>query len=114
MKIAPVSADLLIKIALGAALLGGTYWVLSRGLASITGAIGSLADLPGNLASKASEYVGEVADEVIVAAKEGGATWQAGYVPNPDYGNEGRNYGTPKYSNPLVNDQGYDFGQLSG
>lgn len=107
MKVAPVSADLLIKLAVGAAVLGLGYWAINRSISGLKDTLGAILDAPGKVYDT-------VVESVVETAREGGAAWQAGYVPNPDYGNEGRNYGTPKYSNPLVNDQGYDFGQLSG
>ncbi len=105
MKVAPVSADLLIKLAVGAALLGGAYWMVRKGVTGIS-------NLPGALIDSVKKTVSDVADAAVATAQEGGATWQAGYAPL-DYSHEGNNY-VPKYSNPLVNDQGYDFGQLSG
>lgn len=116
MKVTPISADLLIKIALGAAVLGGMYWIVKRGADGIKGAFASMANLPTKLASDAQAYAREIADAAIVTAKEGGSTWQQGYVPNENYSNEGR-FSLPtvqKYSNPLINDQGMDFGNLSG
>lgn len=116
MKIAPVSADLLVKLAIGLAVVGGAWYVLSKGVSGFKNAVSSITNLPGDLYHSAADKVGQVADAAIASAKEGGATWQAGYVPNDNYGNEGR-YSVPyvgKYSNPMVNDMGYDFGQLSG
>lgn len=99
MKIAPVSADLLIKLALGVAALGAAWYVISKGRA----ALASITDLPG-----------KAWDSVVETAKEGGGAWQDQYSinPAPTIGNSS-GYGG-KYTGPMVNDDGYDFGQLSG
>lgn len=99
MKIAPVSADLLIKLAIGAAALGAAWYVVSKGKAALS----ALTDLPGKA------WAG-----VVDSAKIGGATWKDQYSvnPAPTIGNSS-GYGG-KYKGPLVNNDGYDFGQLSG
>lgn len=95
MKVAPVSADLLIKLALAAAALG----VLIYGYKKASGAITDLVSLPGR-----------AIDAVTATAKEGGAAWQAQTTPNPP--DQQGFYGT--YQGPLITDQGFDFGQVSG
>ena len=99
MKIAGEAQAELIKVA---AIVIGVAVVAYVAKKAITG----LVKAPG-------ELIGKAWDSIAGSAREGGAAWQEGYVPNPDYSNEGRNY-VSKYSNPLVNEQGYDFGQLSG
>lgn len=115
MQAPSVSGDLLVKLVLGAVVLGATYYAVSKGLKGITDTIDTIKGFPGRVVDKA----GEVVDQVVVKAKEGGAAWQDGYKVQPDYNysHEGRNsvphYGG-KYNSPLVNDDGMDFGQLSG
>lgn len=99
MKIAPVSADLLIKLALGAAVLGGLFFGYKKMTATLSHAFDSVTGLPAR-----------VYDNAIVAAKEGGATWQDRTNPNPP--DQQAVFGT--YKGPLINNDGYDFGQLSG
>lgn len=56
MKVAPVSADLLIKLALGAAVVGAVYLVWRKA-----------STAAGDVWDSAVDAVGTVADEVIVA-----------------------------------------------
>lgn len=106
MKIAPVSADLLIKLALGALVIGAGVYLVRGGVQSIKGALDKITGLPG----AALDYVTE-------AAKSGGEAFKAQYEENtsPFGGPPGSAtaYGG-KYKGPLVNDQGMDFGSLSG
>lgn len=106
MKIAPVSADLLIKLAVGAIAIGGVIWLANKGINGVKSAFDSIANAPGKI-------LDSVIESVVETAKEGGATWQEGSRPDENYGHEGRNYGH-KYPNPLMNDDGMDFGQVSG
>jgi hypothetical protein len=98
MKIAPVSADLLIKLALAAAVLGGLYYVAKRVQGGLAGALDSVTGIPGR-----------IVDSVKATAQTGGAAWQDGIAANPP-----TTPYTPTYKNPLVNDSGMDFGQISG
>lgn len=99
MRVAPVSADLLIKLALGAAVLAGAWYAYSKGRAALS----AITDLPG----KAWE-------SVVDTAKTGGAAWQDQYAENPPPSiANGSGYGG-KYAGPMVNDDGMDFGQISG
>lgn len=56
MKVAPVSADLLIKLALGAAVVGAVYLVWRKA-----------STAAGDLFDSVATTAGEVADQVIVA-----------------------------------------------
>lgn len=51
MKVAPVSADLLVKLALGAAVLGGLYYLVQAARGQITDAAAAAADWAANVAS---------------------------------------------------------------
>lgn len=113
MKVAPVSADLLIKLAVGAAAVFAVVYVVRKGTQSVQGAIDSITSLPSRAWSGLSEY-----------AQSGGAAFQDQYSENPaptianssGYGpakTPPMVYGS-KYNGPLVNDQGMDFGNLSG
>lgn len=114
MKIAPVSADLLIKLALGAALLGGVAYLVNRGIKGVGSAVDGLKATFDTIAAAPGKALDSVVESVVETAKEGGATWQAGSKPNDNYSNEGRGSYYHKYDNPLMNDDGYDFGNLSG
>jgi hypothetical protein len=94
MKVAPVSGDMLIKLAIGAAVVGVAWWAVRRGQQSVADAIDYVTSLP----ERAIEAVAEV-------AREGGATWQGGYTEKPPTQQE--YFG--KYQSPMVNDQGMDF-----
>ncbi len=93
MKVSPVSADLLIKLTLGAVALGVVVYVVRSGFKGLA----DLAGIPGQLIDKA-----------VVAAKDGGATWQERTVARDPVA-----YQTT-YADPLINNDGMDFGQLSG
>lgn len=54
MKVAPVSADLLVKLALGAALVGGAWWAITR-------ARSAAGDALAGAASAAWDTVGDAA-----------------------------------------------------
>lgn len=57
MKIAPVSADLLIKLALGAAAIGAAWWIVRRASSAASGAldaVGSAAQTVGTAINPAS------------------------------------------------------------
>jgi hypothetical protein len=116
-KIAPVSADLLIKVAIGLAVIGAGVYLLRK--ASDT--VSSLGDGIGNAFSSVTGAVGEaydavvavpgqIADYAIATAQTGGQAWQDNVAARPPSQQEF--FGT--YQGPLVNDDGYDFGQLSG
>lgn len=61
MKVAPVSADLLIKLALGAAVVGFAVYGLRR----VSGAAGEVFSEAGAAISDAVTFVGETADNVV-------------------------------------------------
>jgi hypothetical protein len=103
MKIAPVSADLLIKLGLAAVAVVAVVYVVRKSTGAVQGAIDSITSLPSRAWTGVSAY-----------AKDGGSAFLDQYSvnPAPTIGN-GSGYGG-KYNGPLVNDQGYDFGALSG
>jgi hypothetical protein len=73
-KVAPVSADLLIKLAIGAVLIGGLALLAIKGKTALTGLMGSLASLPG----KAIDAVTTTASNAGKAvAGTAGAAWGA-------------------------------------
>lgn len=99
MKIAPVSADLLIKLAIAGLAVGAVVYAINKATGKLTGAADWVTGLPGR-----------ALDSVTTTAKEGGAAWQDRTTPNPPTASE--YFG--KYKDPLVNDAGMDFGQLGG
>lgn len=99
MKVAPVSADLLIKLAVGAVVVGAAWYLLRKGQAALGEAITSITSLPGKAIGK-----------VVESAKQGGGAWQDQYsLSSPPSISNASGYGG-KYKGPLVNDAGMDFG----
>lgn len=66
-RVAPVSADLLIKIGLAAAGLVAAWWLFSKAKAAIGETVSGLADLPGSLFDQVREYGAGIADDVASA-----------------------------------------------
>lgn len=66
MKVAPVSADLLIKLALGAAVIGVAVWAVRRTTTALGEAIPDLPDF-GAWASSAGHAIGSAADSASSA-----------------------------------------------
>lgn len=64
MKIAPVSADLLIKLAIAAAVIGVGIYAVRRASAGISATVAELADLPSQIADYSIEGVKAAADRV--------------------------------------------------
>ncbi len=93
MKITPVSGDMLLKIRLLVLVGGVGFYIAKKGLAAVLA------------------WPGEMVDKAVAAAKEGGATWQTCTVENDPYT---QILTGQKYKDPLVNNNGMDFGQLSG
>lgn len=117
MKIAPVSADLLIKLAIGAVLIGAGVYALRKVSAAagglvdqFTATIDSLKTGVSDAVDTVTELPGRVADYVIEGAQSGGAAYQERTTERPPSQQEF--FGT--YQSPLVNDSGMDFGALSG
>jgi hypothetical protein len=102
LKIAPVSADLLIKLALLASAVGVVAYGYKKITGSVSGAIDSVTGLPGR-----------AWDATTAATKEGGTTWQDRITPNPPASSPDLDY-FGKYRDPLINNAGMDFGNLSG
>jgi hypothetical protein len=102
LKIAPVSADLLIKIALAAAAVGVVLYGYKKLTGSVSSAIDTITGLPGR-----------AWEATVATAKEGGAAWQDRIAPNPPASSPDLDY-YGKYKDPLVNNDGIDFGNLSG
>lgn len=102
-KVAPPSADLLIKLAVGLVVIGGVAYVVNRGAKSVQSAVDSITSLPSRAWSGLTSY-----------AQLSGGAFQDQYSinPAPTIAN-GSGYGG-KYNGPLVNDAGMDFGALSG
>lgn len=98
MKIAPVSADLLIKLALGAAAVAALAYFASKGAKSIQGAIDAISGLPGR-----------ALDAVTGAAQAGGAAWQDGYAENPAPSITAPSGYGGKYKDPMISDDGMDY-----
>lgn len=122
MKIAPVSADLLIKLGLGVLVLGGVYLAYSKATGSISQAIDGIKESLGITIDGIKQSIGETVDSVTGApgrvldwaateADTRGAAIQSANAPQSPAMQEatGRTY-----SNPLMNNDGMDFGQLSG
>jgi hypothetical protein len=117
MKIAPVSADLLIKIAIGLAVVGVGIYAFRKASDAAGSLADSLASVVSGVTGGINEAVdtvialpGKVADYVVEGAKTGGQAWQDNTAARPPSQQEF--FGN--YQGPLVNDAGYDFGQLSG
>jgi hypothetical protein len=117
LKIAPVSADLLIKLAIAAAVVGLGIYAVRRASAAagsiadqISAGLGSIKDTVGGAIDTVTALPGQIADYAIEGARTGGAAWQSQTAERPPDQQEF----IGKYEGPLVNDSGYDFGQLSG
>ncbi|MCM3565921.1 hypothetical protein [Hydrogenophaga intermedia] len=70
MKVAPVSADLLIKLAIGVAVIGVGVWAVRRTSQAISGAIPDLPDV-GGWVSSAAGAVGDAVGGAAEAASDG-------------------------------------------
>ena len=117
MKIAPVSADLLIKLAITAAVVGLGIYAVRRASAAagslsdqITAAFTGIKDTVSGAVDTVTSLPGRVADYVVEGAQAGGQNWQDQYAVNPPT----RDDYAGVYQGPLVNDAGMDFGMLSG
>ena len=97
-KIAPVSADLLIKQALGAAAVAALVYVAKSGAKSLQGAIDAVTGLPGR-----------ALDAVTGAAQAGGAAWLDGYAQNPAPSITAPSGYGGKYKDPMISDDGIDY-----
>lgn len=95
----------LIKIT-AVVLAGGLGLYL--GQRAINGTIKSIKDT----ANAIWEAPAHAVQAIKEAARSGGQTWLDGYTDSQASGTPPVG-GQPRYKNPLVNDQGMDFGQLS-
>lgn len=111
MKIAPVSADLLIKIGFGVLLLGGAYLAVKGVKGSISETITSLQNSVTSAVDNVTGAPGRVLDWATTEAETRGAAIQQGITPQSE---EMQDLTGRVYTNPLVNNGGMDFGQLSG
>ena len=118
MKITPVSADLLIKLAMAGLAVGAVLYLVNRGTNAASGALQSLADLPGrvwdSVTGVAEDIIaapGKVADAVILSTQEAGQGWQYQYQEQTPamQGATGR-----KYNGPLISNDGMDFSPFGG
>lgn len=75
MRIAPPSADLLIKIAIGAAALIAGYFILKKAKAAASTAIDAVAAAPGRLYETVKEYGAGAAEAVKEAIGANGLTY---------------------------------------
>jgi hypothetical protein len=117
MKVSPVSADLLIKLAIGAAVVGLGIYALRRAsdaagdlFKGLTDAVDNVKATVGGAIDTVAAIPGQIADYAIEGARTGGEAWQSQTTERPP--NQQEFIG--KYEGPLVNDAGMDFGQLSG
>lgn len=86
MKVAPVSADLLIKLALVALVVGGGVYLVRRASNAIGGAFDVLPDLPdvGAWVDSAARFAGDVGDTVGSGAGWVGDTFGGtAHITNP-------------------------------
>lgn len=108
MKLQPETIVFLVVVAgvtIGAVVLAKK---VSNGVGgAIDGAVQSVKDL----ANAVLEAPGKAVDAVVQGAKEGGATWEAGRTPVSPIEQEMTN---KRFPDPLINNDGMDFGQLSG
>lgn len=115
MKVAPVSADLLIKIGLGVLVLGAGYLAFKRLSGAVNGSVlQPLENLANSVKSGFQAVVdapGHVADWALTETETRGAAIQAANAPQSQ---EMQDLTGRKYSNPLMNNDGMDFGLLSG
>jgi hypothetical protein len=110
----------------GVVLAGYLAWRAYKGVKDTASAV---ADLPGqaydsavravygfigSVEQKATDVAVDVKQAVVKVAKSGGTAFQNQYKESAKpVLPSGQAYGQ-KYNGPLVNDDGYDFGQLSG
>lgn len=118
MKIAPVSADLLIKLALTAAAVGLAVLAYKKLTGQIDDTLITLSELPGKVWAKVAKVTddivaapGKVADAVIVSAKEIGTGWQYQYQEQTPAMQEATGR---KYNGPLISNDGMDFSPFGG
>ena len=111
MKVAPVSADLLIKIGLGLALLGAGY-LAYRGInGGIHEAIDKMKQSVTGVFDSITAAPGQAYDWAVTETQTRGAAIQAHNAPQSQ---EMQDLTGRTYSNPLMTNDGMDFGQLSG
>lgn len=112
-KVAPVSADLLIKLTLGVAVLGVMYFGYNKVLHAASG----LLDVPGRVYDtvsenvvKAAEVVADLPRKIVMgdaqSAGEAGQQWQDQYAKQPA---SAQGYGGT-YQGPLISDDGMNYG----
>ena len=118
MKIAPVSADLLIKLALTAAAVGLAVVVYKKLTGQIDDTLKTLSELPGKVWAKVTSVTddiiaapGQVADAVILSTTQAGQGWQLQYQPQTPAMQEATGR---KYNGPLITNDGMDFSPFGG
>ena len=111
MKVAPVSADLLIKIGLGVVLLGAAYFALNKTASTIGAQFDQLRKNISDTVDSVTGAPGRVVDWAATEADTRGAAIQAGNAPQSP---ELQDLTGRTYSNPLMTNDGMDFSQLSG
>ena len=104
MKLSGEGQAELIKIAAlligGIVVLGGAWYLVNKGLGSLTGAFDGLISMPG-----------KVMDSVALSTKEAGAGWQNQYKEQAPEVQAGTG---KKYEGPLINNGGMDFSPFGG
>lgn len=97
MKVAPVSADLLIKIGMGVAAVAVAYVVFKKGARSLGEALDALKNLPSDLARKASQVAADSVDAVLTprTVMDVMLPSDTTITTGENYGHEGRNYEKP-------------------
>lgn len=75
MKIAPVSADLLIKVGIGIAALVAGYFILKKAKEAVVSVAASVSDAPGHLWDTVRDYGARTAETVKVAIGADGLTY---------------------------------------
>lgn len=96
MKVAPVSADLLIKLALAAAVVGGAWYMARRARAAIDGVLPdwTMPDL-GAWVDGAGRFVGDVGSTV-----GDGARWAADSLGGTAHNTDPATWNLPPLDNP--------------
>lgn len=94
MKIAPVSADLLIKLALIAAVVGGGVYLVRRASSAIGGALPDFPDV-GAWVDSATNFVGDVG-----SVASDGAGWVADNLGGTAHNTNPASWNLPPLDNP--------------
>lgn len=111
MKVAPVSADLLIKLGLGVLLIGGAYLAVKSIGGNITDTINGLKKTVTGVFDGVTTAPAKVLDWATTEVHTRGEALQQANRPQSL---ELQDLTGRTYSNPLMTNDGMDFGQLSG